>query len=49
MVKYGSSTKLIQVYEKRKARIIVDPKPRAAVAIFAIANEKAQSLHVKQQ
>ena len=41
MVKDGSSIELIQVYEKRKAQIVVDLEPRAMVAIFAIANKEA--------
>ena len=37
MVKDDSSIELIQVYEKQKAQIVLDPEPRATVAIFAIA------------
>ena len=36
------------MYEKRKARIVVDPEPQVATTISAIANEEAQSLYVKQ-
>ena len=36
------------MYEKREARIVVDPQPKVATAIFAIANEEARSLYVKQ-
>ena len=38
----------VEVYEKRKAQIVVDPEPQFARAISAIANEKSQSLYVKQ-
>ena len=48
MVKHGNSTELIQVYEKRKAQIVVDPEPQVATVISAIANEEAQTLYVKQ-
>ena len=41
MVKDGNSTELIEVYEKRKAQIGVDPEPQVATAISAIANEEA--------
>lgn len=44
----GQSQGLVEVYEKRKARIVVDPEPQVATAISAIANEEAQSLYVKQ-
>ena len=44
----SGSQKLIQVYEKRKARIVVNPTPQVATTIFAIANEEAKALYVKQ-
>lgn len=44
----GQSQQLVEVYAKRKARIVVDPEPEVATAISAIANEEAQSLYVKQ-
>ena len=46
--KDGRSQELVAMYEKRKARIVVDPEPEVATAISAIANEEAQSLYVKQ-
>ncbi len=48
MEKDGRSQELVAVYEKRKARIVVDPEPEVATAISAIANEEAQTLYVKQ-
>ena len=48
MEKDGRSQELVQVYEKRKARIVVDPKPQVAIAISVIANAEAQPLYVKQ-
>ena len=42
--KDGRSQELVAVYEKRKARIVVDPEPEVATAIFV----EAQSLYVKQ-
>ena len=44
----GQSQELVEVYEERKAWIVVDPEPQVAIAICAIANEEAQSLYVKQ-
>ena len=43
----GQSQELVEVYEKRKAQIVVDPEPQVATSTFAIANEEAQSLYVK--
>ncbi|MCO5548552.1 hypothetical protein L7F22_002012 [Adiantum nelumboides] len=48
MAKDGESQKLIAVYEKRNARIVVDPPPQVATAISAIANEQAKVLYVKK-
>ena len=48
MEKDGRAKDFIQVYEKRKAQIVVDTEPHVATAIFAIVNEEAQSLYIKQ-
>lgn len=48
MKKDSCCEELRRVYEKRKARIVVDPQPHVAIAISAIANEEAQALYVKQ-
>ena len=48
MEKDGRTKDLIQIYEKRKAQIVVDPEPHVVAAISAIANKEAQSLYVKQ-
>ena len=44
----SGSQKLIQVYEKRKARVVVNPMPQVVTAISAIANEEAKALYVKK-
>ena len=46
--KDSCSEELVAMYEKRKTQIVVDLEPQVITAIFAIANEEAQALYVKQ-
>ena len=44
----SGSQNIIQVCEKRKSQIVVNPRPQVSTTISAIANMEAKALYVKQ-